>query len=312
MDLFRRQTNIDFIGRRRLAYMLSLLLLILSFVSLATRGLNLGIDFTGGTLVEIAYPQPVETINIQGILAKADFEGAIIQHYGSSHDVLVRIPPQPTGNKADLEQKVMATLRESGESSPELRRVEYVGPQVGKELVEDGGLAILLALGAIVVYIWLRFERRFALGALAATLHDPIVTLGYFSLFGTEFDMPTLAAILAVIGYSVNDTIVVFDRIRDNSRKMRKATPIGVVNTSINQTLSRTINTSGTTLLVIIALFVFGGPLLNGFSLALLIGIIVGTYSSVYVASAAALDLGLSRADLLTVDKDSVEHDHRP
>ncbi|MGC1951934.1 MAG: protein translocase subunit SecF, partial [Gammaproteobacteria bacterium] len=191
-------------------------------------------------------------------------------------------------------------------------RVEYVGPQVGKELVEDGGLAILFALGAIVVYIWLRFERRFALGALAATLHDPIVTLGYFSLFGTEFDMPTLAAILAVIGYSVNDTIVVFDRIRDNSRKMRKAPPIGVVNISINQTLSRTINTSGTTLLVIIALFVFGGPLLNGFSLALLIGIIVGTYSSVYVASAAALDLGLSGADLLTVDKDSVEHDHRP
>jgi preprotein translocase subunit SecF len=310
MDLFRRQTNIDFIGRRRLAYMLSLLLLMLSLVSLATRGLNFGIDFTGGTLVEITYPQPVETIQIQTILARAGFTGAIVQHYGSSHDVLVRIPPQPSGSKADLEQKVMEALRASGESSPELRRVEYVGPQVGEELVENGGLAILIALGAIVVYIWLRFERRFAFGALAATLHDPIVTLGFFSLFGTEFDMPTLAAILAVIGYSVNDTIVVFDRIRDNFRKVRQATPTDIVNASINQTLSRTINTSGTTLLVVIALFVFGGPLLHGFSLALLIGIIVGTYSSVYVASAAALDLGVSRADLLAIDKNSGKQDH--
>lgn len=312
MDLFSRETKIDFIGRRRLAYVLSLVLLTLSVVSLLFRSLNSGIDFTGGTLVEIAYPQPVETKDIQAVLAKAGLAGAIVQHYGSSHDVLVRIPPQPNGSQADLEQAVTAALHQSGESSPALRRVEYVGPQVGKELVEDGGLAILIALGAIVIYIWLRFERRFALGALAATLHDPIITLGYFSLFRTEFDMPTLAAILAVIGYSVNDTIVVFDRIRDNFRKMRKVTPVGVINASINQTLSRTINTSGTTLLVVLALFIFGGPLLHGFSLALLIGIIVGTYSSVYVASAAALDLGVSRADLLMTDKDGGGQNQRP
>ena len=312
MDLFKRPTNIDFIGRRRLAYALSLLLLIITVLSLLTRGLNFGIDFTGGTLVEIAYLHQVETEDVKRSLAKAGFEGAIVQHFGSSHDVLVRIPSQPEGDKAGLEQKVMAALRAAGGTTPELRRVEYVGPQVGGELVESGGLAILIALGAMVVYIWLRFERRFALGALAATLHDPIVTFGYFSLFGTEFDMPTLAAILAVIGYSVNDTIVIFDRIRDNFRKMRKITPIAVINVSINQTLSRTINTSGTTLLVVIALLLFGGPLLHGFSLALLVGIIAGTYSSVYVASAAVLDLGVSRADLLPVKKDDGQPDSQP
>ncbi len=307
MDFFKRPTHIDFIGRRRPAYVLSLLLMVVSLGSLAIKGLNFGIDFTGGTVVELVFPQSVETTTIQAVLAKAGMPGAIVQHLGSTRDILIRLPPQPGASKADLEQHVMAALREHDSPAPELRRVEYVGPQVGKELVEDGGLAILIALGAIVVYIWLRFERRFALGALAATIHDPIVAIGYFSLFGTEFDMPTLAAVLAVIGYSVNDTIVVFDRVRDNFRKMRKGAPDAVINASINQTLSRTINTSGTTLLVVIALLVFGGPLLHGFSLALLIGIIVGTYSSIYVASATALDLGVSRADLLATEKDSGE-----
>lgn len=307
MDFFKRPTNIDFIGRRRPAYVLSLLLMVVSLGSLALKGLNFGIDFTGGTVVELVFPQSVETTTIQAVLAKAGMPGAIVQHLGSTRDILIRLPPQPGASKADLEQHVMAALREHDSPAPELRRVEYVGPQVGKELVEDGGLAILIALGAIVVYIWLRFERRFALGALAATIHDPIVAIGYFSLFGTEFDMPTLAAVLAVIGYSVNDTIVVFDRVRDNFHKMRKGAPVAVINASINQTLSRTINTSGTTLLVVIALLVFGGPLLHGFSLALLIGIIVGTYSSIYVASATALELGVSRADLLATEKDSSE-----
>ncbi len=305
MEFFTRETRIDFIALRRPAYVLSLSLILITLASLYFRGMNLGLDFTGGTLVELGFAHRADVAETSQRLEKAGFTGATLQLFGSDRDLLVRIPPLTQVDKEHLGEQVQAALKEADGRAPEIRRVEFVGPQVGQELVEQGLLAIFYSLIGIGIYIALRFERRFAVGAIIATAHDPIMTIGYFSLTGTQFDLTVLAAVLAVIGYSVNDTIVVFDRIRDNLRKMRKAPAVQVVNASINQTLSRTVMTSGTTLLVVLSLLIFGGPQLHGFALALLIGILVGTYSSIYVASAVTLDLGMNRLDVMPVDKET-------
>jgi len=304
-NLFNRLPELDFLGRRRAALYLSAALLAVSIVSLGVRGLNFGIDFTGGTLIEVGYAQPAELDPIRGALARAGFEEAAVQHFGTVRDVLVRIAPREGLTRAELSSRILRVLQEGEEVA--LRRVEFVGPQVGEELTEDGGLAMLIALFGILVYVWLRFEYRFALGAIAALVHDVLITLGFFSVLGLEFDLTVLAAALAVIGYSLNDTIVVFDRVRENFRRVRRGSTEEVMNRSLNQTLSRTLMTSLTTLLVLVALFVLGGELIHGFATALIVGVIIGTYSSIYVASVAALALGVSRTDLLPVKKEGVD-----
>ena len=296
-DLFSRLPQLDFLGRRRAAMYLSGGLLAVSILSLAVRGLDFGIDFTGGTLIEVGYSEPAELDPIRGALAGAGFGEAAVQHFGTVRDVLVRLAPREELSRAELSSKILRVLQE--DDAVALRRVEFVGPQVGEELTEDGGLAMLIALFGILVYVWLRFEYRFALGAIAAIVHDVLITLGFFSVLGLEFDLTVLAAVLAVIGYSLNDTIVVFDRVRENFRRVRRGSTEEVMNRSLNQTLSRTLMTSLTTLLVLAALFVLGGELIRGFATALIVGVVVGTYSSIYVASVAALALGVSRSDLL-------------
>jgi len=311
MDLFKRESHIRFMDRRRLAMIVSAVLIVIAIASLAIRGLNFGIDFTGGTILEVGYSQPVELADVRNALAEAGYGDAVAQYFGTSRDVLIRIPLRADVASAQLTEQVMGILRQA-DTGVEMRRQEFVGPQVGDELANDGGLALLYALIGILIYVALRFEYRFAVGSVVALVHDVIITLGIFSLFQLQFDLTVLAAVLAVIGYSLNDTIVVFDRIRENFRKMRKGTPVQVVDASINQTLSRTLMTSLTTLIVLIALLFFGGELLQGFSMALIIGIVVGTYSSIYVASAAALAMGVSKEDLMPVKKEGAEADNLP
>ena len=294
-------------GRSRHAMVLSGVLLVLSIGSLLFQGLNLGVDFEGGTLIEVGYPAPVELNEIRGQLEASGFDRAVVQHFGSAQDVLVRIKPDERP-QSELSNQVLEALRGGGEL--ELRRVEYVGPQVGEELRDDGGLAMLYALGLILIYVALRFEYRFSFGAVVALVHDVIVTIGFFSLTQIEFDLTVLAAILAVIGYSLNDTIVVFDRIRENFRQLRRHSSTEVLNVSINQTLSRTLMTSLTTLLVLFALFFFGGEVIHAFSIALIVGVIIGTYSSIYVAGSSLLVLGVSGRDLDVTP--SAEADDRP
>ncbi len=312
MELFKKTTRIDFLGRRRIAYVVSAVLLLVSLGSLATRGLNFGIDFTGGTLVELGYATDVDLADVRGALAAGGYGGATVQHFGTPRDVLIRIAPRAEVSSADLSTEVLRTLRAAADGEVELRRVEFVGPQVGDELTEAGGLAMLYALAGILIYVGFRFEYRFALGAVAALVHDVVIVLGFFSVLQADFDLSVLAAVLAVIGYSLNDTIVVFDRIRENFRKMRKGTAVEVMNGSVNQTLSRTLMTSATTLLVLVALYLVGGEVINSFALALIIGILVGTYSSIFVASPVTLMLGISRADMLEVKKEGAEVDDLP
>ena len=308
MRLLPRKLALDFMGRARHAMVLSGGLLLLSIGSLLFQGLNLGVDFEGGTLIEVGYPAPVELDEIRGQLEAAGFDRAVVQHFGSAQDVLVRIKPDGRP-QSELSNRVLETLR-GGSQELQLRRVEYVGPQVGEELRDDGGLAMLYALGLILVYVALRFEYRFSFGAIIALVHDVILTIGFFSLTRIEFDLTVLAAILAVIGYSLNDTIVVFDRIRENFRALRRRSSTEVLNVSINQTLSRTLMTSLTTLLVLLALFFFGGEVIHAFSIALIVGVIIGTYSSIYVAGSSLLVLGVSGQDLDTTPSEEV--DDRP
>lgn len=311
MELFTHKTHIDFLGKRNLALVLSATLIILSILSLAVRGLNFGIDFTGGTLVEVEYSQPAKLDVVRQALSAGGIAQATVQYYGTQHDVLIRLSLQHgTTVRAELSDRILDLLKHQGEVK--LRRIEFVGPQVGEDLREDGGLAMVFALIGILIYVALRFEYRFSLGSVLALVHDVMLTLGFFSVTQVEFDLSVLAAILAVIGYSLNDTIVVFDRIRENFRKVRKSSVIEVMNLSINEMLSRTILTSGTTLLVLTVLVSLGGAALYGFSLTLIVGIVVGTYSSIYVASTAALMLGVSRADLATVKKEGAELSDRP
>jgi preprotein translocase subunit SecF len=310
MEFFTK-TSIDFMGKRKPAFTVSAVLVLLSILFFFTRGLNYGIDFTGGTIVEFGYAQAADLTKVRSILARSEFNDAIIQYYGSATDVLVRIPPHEGLNSADISNKLIDLLGSGGESV-ELRRVEFVGPQVGDELREDGGLAMVYALLGILIYVALRFQTKFSIGAIAALAHDVIITIGFFAVTQLNFDLTVLAAILAVIGYSLNDTIVVFDRIRENFHKLRKAAPVEVMNISLNETLSRTVMTGVTTLLVLFALFFLGGETLQGFSLTLILGVLVGTYSSVYIASPVALALGVSKLDLMPVVKEGAEIDKRP
>ena len=303
MQILDRKTEFDFMGKRKMAAVLSLLLILVSLVSLVTRGLNFGIDFTGGTLVEVAYPDAADLSVIRDVLEEAGYGDAQVQHFGTARDVLIRIAPRADRDSSALSEDVMLALS-NADSAAEKRRVEFVGPQVGEELTEQGGLAVLYALIGILIYVTLRFEYRFSLGSVVALVHDVIITLGVFSVLQVDFDLTVLAAILAVIGYSLNDTIMVFDRIRENFRKIRKGSPADVMNVSINQTLSRTLMTSFTTMLVLLALFFLGGEVIHSFALALIVGIFVGTYSSIFVASATTLMLGVSKADLMPVAKD--------
>ncbi|WP_295541848.1 protein translocase subunit SecF [uncultured Thiohalocapsa sp.] len=293
--------DINFMGKRYIAAVLSGIVLVLCLGSMLFRGFELGLDFTGGTVIELGYAAPVEIAAVTDTLTNNDFADAVVQYFGSSSDILIRLPPAQEGEAASAQRsdQVVRILSDAAASGLELRRVEFVGPQVGEQLREQGGLAVLFALIGILIYVAVRFEWRFALGAVAALVHDVIVTVGIFSVFLIEFDLTVLAAVLAVIGYSLNDTIVIFDRIRENFRKMRKGSVIEICNRSINQTLSRTIITSGTTLLVLLALYFLGGAAIEGFSLALIIGVLVGTYSTIYIATAMAVWLGVSKADLL-------------
>ncbi|ABA58807.1 protein translocase subunit secF [Nitrosococcus oceani ATCC 19707] len=312
MKLLKKNLRIDFMGKRRLAFAFSLALLLISISSLIFQGLSFGIDFTGGTLLEVGYEQPVELSDVRQNLEEAGFGGAIVQHFGTTRDVLIRLAPEAERSSAEVSEEILATLQKSRDNPATMRRVEFVGPKVGKDLTEQGGLAVLYALIGILIYVALRFEYRLAIGSVVALIHDVIIVLGLFSLLHFEFDLTVLAAILAVIGYSLNDTIVVSDRIRENFRKIRKGTAKQIINTSINQTLSRTIMTSLTTLLVLFALFLFGGETIHSFSTALIAGIVVGTYSSIYVATPMALALGISKADLASTPKEGKKLDERP
>jgi len=302
----------DVMGLRKPATILSAALILISIVALVLRGLNFGIDFTGGYIVEAGFEQAAELPPIREALANNGFGDAIVQHFGTTTEVLVRLAPSEGLTGARVNTEVDRVLASVGQGEVSMRRVEFVGPQVGEELREQGGLAVLIALAAIVIYIWLRFEKKFSVGAVAALVHDVIITLGFFAITQINFDLSVLAAILAVIGYSLNDTIVVFDRIRENFKAIRKKMPVEVMNISINQTLSRTIITSLTTLLVLLALFLLGGESINSFAIALIIGVVVGTYSSIYVASTAVLNLGLTREDMLPVEKEGTELDDIP
>ena len=308
MQIFKGKFNIDFMGKRYITVALSSVLLVIAIGSLVSKGLNLGIDFTGGTLIEVGYPQPVELGAVRSALSDSGFEQAQAQHFGGSRDVLIRIAPREGKGSAQLSEDVLAALRTQG-TNVDMRRVEFVGPQVGEELTEQGALAMIYALIGILIYIMIRFQWRFAPGAVAALVHDVLIIVGFFSLFQIDFDLTVVAALLAVIGYSLNDTIVVFDRIRENFRKMRKRTSMEVVNASINQTLARTLVTSITTLLVLVSLFVFGGEVIHAFSLALILGVVIGTYSSIFVASTATLALGVTKADLMPVKKEGEEQE---
>ncbi len=294
-------------GIRKIAMSVSVVLVFISIVSLAVQKLNVGIDFTGGSVIEVGYQQAVDLEPIRQSLEAAGYKDTIVQHFGSAKEVLIRLVPQINQNKAELSSQIISLLQNLAGEELDVRRVDFVGPQVGEELTEDGGLAVLYALIAILIYVSLRFEYRFSFGAVAALIHDVVITLGVFSILQIDFDLSVLAAILAVIGYSLNDTIVVFDRVRENFRKIRKKTPEQITNTSINQTISRTLITSLTTLLVLTALNIFGGEVIEAFSLALIIGVLVGTYSSIYVASTTALALGISRADMLVPEKEDAE-----
>ncbi len=303
-------SNINFLGHRKVAVGISLVLVLVSVALLATRGLNFGIDFTGGTLVEVGYPQAVELDPIRQQLADNDFDRATVQYFGTSRDVLIRLPPRADDpDQAALSNEVLRALQSGGPDGVDLRRVEFVGPAVGEELREQGGLAMIYALFGILIYVAVRFEWRFAVGAVLALVHDVTLTLGFFALTQIEFDLAVLAAVLAGIGYSLNDTIVVYDRIRENFRILRKETTEFVMNNAVNKTLSRTIVTSMTTLMVLLALFVLGGAALNNFAIALIVGVIVGTHSSIFIAAAAALMLGVDRKVLLPVKKEGVEEE---
>lgn len=308
MEIFKKEPSINFLGKRRITAVVSAVLLLASLGSFLYQGLNLGIDFTGGTLVEVGYEESVELSEVREALAGTPYDDAQVLHFGSPREVMVRVPPMEDVEQAEISNEVVAALREAHEGV-DLRRVEFVGPQIGQELTEQGMLALLYALGGVLVYVGLRFEYRFALGSVAALVHDIILVVGFFSITRIEFDLTVLAAVLATIGYSLNDTIVVFDRIRENFLRIRKAGPEEVLNRSVNQVLSRTLVTSFTTLLVVGALLFLGGEIIRGFALALFVGVVVGTYSSIYVAGATCLALGVTKQDLMPPEKEGKEQD---
>jgi len=303
---------IAFMSWRKIALVISALFLVASIASLATRGIVFGLDFTGGTQVEVGYSEAPQLEELRASLETAGFRNAVAVHFGSETDILVRLQNDEKlqGMKQDeVGTRVLEALRGDSESTISLRRIEFVGPQVGEELREQGGLALIIALLVVMVYIAMRFQFKFSVGAVAALAHDVVITLGFFSIFGWDFDLTVLAALLAVIGYSLNDTIVVADRIRENFRMLRKQASESVINISLTQTLGRTLVTSLTTILVLATLFFIGGELINGFAKALLIGVVVGTYSSIYVASNVLLMMNISKEDLMVPEKEGVAFD---
>ncbi len=304
MAQVKEKTVINFMGQRKLALALSCVLLLGSILSLAINGLKFGLDFTGGTQIEVAYQEPVALELIREQLAAAGFEKAVVVHFGADTDVLVRLQQATDPGLGDA---VVAALQQDESAAVTLQRIEFVGPQVGEELRDDGGLGMLFALVVVMLYVAMRFQFKFSVGAVMALAHDVLIVLGFFSLMQLDFDLTVLAAVLAVIGYSLNDTIVVSDRIRENFLKLRKGSSEEVINVSLTETLGRTMVTSLTTLLVLMALFVVGGELIHGFSIALIAGVLVGTYSSVYVAANVLLMLGISKEDLMPPEKEGEE-----
>jgi preprotein translocase subunit SecF len=292
-------TNINFIGNRNIALIFSSVLMIISIGSLAVRGLQMGIDFTGGTLIEVGYQKPADLTVLRNTLDSEGFDDATVQNFGTAKDVLIRLKPHEGVSSADLSSKVLEAINKTTAEPASVRRVEFVGPQVGDDLAEDGFLALLYSTIGILIYIAWRFEWKFSAGAVIATIHDVIVTLGFFSILGLEFDLTVLAAVLALIGYSLNDTIVVYDRIRENFRLLRNKSTEEIMNISVNVTLSRTIMTSLTVILVLVSLFFLGGEIIHNFSVVLLFGVFFGTYSSIFIASPMALLLGISAEDLM-------------
>ncbi|MBE0363120.1 preprotein translocase subunit SecF [Pseudoalteromonas ulvae UL12] len=314
MQLLKIKDTLNFMSIRKLTMAFSALLIIASIVSMSVRGLNFGLDFTGGTAVEVGFAQPAQIDKVRAALAENGFADASVQLFGSSQEVLVRLAPRGAEVSAAMIGNDMMAAIQTQYPDAQMRRIEFVGPSVGEDLKEQGGLAMLTALICILIYVAMRFEWRFAVGAVAALAHDVIITMGLFSILGLEFDLTVLAAILAVIGYSLNDTIVVSDRIRENFRKVRIDDTIEIINISLTQTLNRTLVTSITTLLVLVALFVWGGQIIHGFATALLFGVFIGTYSSVYVASSVAISMGISKEDLIPVEveKEGAEFDNMP
>lgn len=310
MQLFKQQTKIDFIGARKIAAVISALVIIASLYSLVTQNLNYGIDFTGGTKVEVSYSQEVDIAAARLALESNGFPNAVVQFFGSNRDLLVRVPLSEQHSDAQVSTEIVRLLSAQAGEQLEVRSVEFVGPQFGQELFDKGILALVYALIGVMIYVAFRFEWKFSLGSVAALIHDIVITLGMFSILQMEFTLPVLAALLAVIGYSLNDTIVVFDRIRENFRKLRDTVTEETMNVSINQTLPRTLLTSFTTLLVLLALYFYGGDALAGFAMTLIIGVLVGTYSSIFVASPTVLALGVKAEDLIVeeVEKEGADH----
>ncbi len=306
MALFNQTPSIDFMGGRRVAMIISAAVILTSFGSLGARGLNLGIDFTGGLLLEVGYAGTANLAEIRIALADEGFASPLVQNFGTASDVLIRLPPQAEQDCGVLRDRIFNILAER-DSSVDVRRIEFVGRSVGEDLTEQGGLAMLIALILIFIYVMLRFRWKFAVGTITALVHDVIIVVGIFSVFGLGFDLSVLAAVLATIGYSLNDTIVVFDRIRENFRIMRRGSAAEIINTSINQMLGRTVITSMTTLLVLTSLYFLGGESVSGFALALIVGVLVGTYSSIYIASASALALNVSPIDLLPPKREEID-----
>lgn len=304
--------DIDFLGNRKYTLAISCLLMVISIISLLWKGLPLGIDFTGGTLIEVGYTQAADLQELRKSLDEIGFGDATVQHFGSTKDVLIRVKPKEGINGKEISNKVLETINKNAKEPATLRRVEFVGPQVGDDLTQDGFLALIYAMIGILIYVWARFEWKFSVGSVAALFHDVIITLGLFSVFQLEFDLTVLAAILALIGYSLNDTIVVFDRIRENFRNFRKMGTQEIMNISINETLSRTIITSLTVVLVLVSLVFLGGEVIHNFGVALLFGVIIGTYSSICIASPIALMLGVGPEDLMVPVKEGSELDRLP
>jgi preprotein translocase subunit SecF len=306
MRFLKKRTTIDFIGLSRVTGMVSIVLVVASIACIIFRGFNFGIDFTGGMLAEVSYPSMVELDTVRAALEKGGYGNSVVQYYGTSSDVMIRLAADANIQPNQAQNPLLTALR-AAEPGVELRRLEFVGPQVGRELAENGAMAMLFTLIGMLVYIMFRFEWKFAIGSVAALAHNVILTLGVFSFFHIEFDLTVLAAVLAVIGYSINDTIVVFDRIRENFHLLRKHTVNEIVNISHNQTLARTLTTGVTVLMVLLALLFLGGETIRGFSLAMLVGIAVGTYASIFVAGSIALELGLKREDLMPPKKEEID-----
>ncbi len=300
---------IDFMGKRKLAGYTSIGLIVLSCLSLAVSGLNQGLDFTGGTLVEVGFDAPIDPETMRNQLEQSGFANGVVQQFGTDRDLLIRMPPQDIDDQATLGDRILESVREHHPNAI-MRQSNFVGPVVGEELTESAGLALLAALGVVMLYILFRFTKQFSVGAVAALVHDVIIVFGIFSVLQWTFDLPVVAALLAVIGYSLNDTIVVSDRIRENFRQIRKGSSIDIINRSLNQTLGRTLVTSLTTLSVLLALLIAGGEGMRGFAAALTIGVVVGTYSSIYIASNVLIVLNISREDLLIPEKDSPDQSY--